>query len=114
MDNDQIAHDLAIAYINNRCGVDVTGEFSVTSTTHMDDNAIDDVSGSGSVETLRLPDVDAPVMVKVGTGEKYFRIGPEKKRWEVTGEFQVDSTFRSMINDYRAAYDRFMQLLEER
>jgi hypothetical protein len=113
MNNDQIAHDLAIAYINNRYSVDVRGEFSVTSSTN-ENNAVDDVSGSGSIETTHLPDVNAPVMLKVGTGQRHFRFGPEKTQWVPTDEFQVDRVFRDMINDYRAAYARFLQLLAGR
>ena len=68
---EQIAHDLAIAYINNRYGIDVSGDFSVNGTG-------ESVYGSGSVSTERFPDVSAIKKIKVGTGKKGF-LGFEKK-----------------------------------
>jgi len=50
---EQIAHDLAVGYITNRYGVDVSGDFSVYSLG-------DDITGSGSVKTEHLPDVNEP------------------------------------------------------
>lgn len=41
--NEQIAHDLAIAYINNLYGVDVNGDFSVS-------GGGNSVYGSGNVK----------------------------------------------------------------
>lgn len=110
---DQIAHGLAMAYINNRYGANVKGKFTVTSSTNYERKTVEDVRGEGSVETERLPDVFDPEMVSVGTGERhFFGIGPEKKRLEPTGEYAVDHVFRRMISDYNNAYERFLQLLE--
>jgi hypothetical protein len=113
MNADQIAHDLAIAYINNRYGVNVTGNFSVESSTNYESDTVRDVRGQGNVETHHLPDLSDLQMVRVGTGTRsLFGIGPEKTRLEPTGEYAVDSVFRSMIADYHNAYQRFLQLLE--
>ena len=64
MSVDQIAHDLAIAYINN--GAEVTGSFSVESTKNYDSDTVSDVSGQGKVTTKRLPGIFDPRMVSVG------------------------------------------------
>ena len=113
MNVDQIAHDLAIAYINNRYGAEVTGSFSVESTKNYDSDTVSDVSGQGKVTTKRLPGIFDPRMVSVGTGRRqFFGIGPEKMRTEPTDEFAVDRVFHDMISDYRHAYERFLQLLQ--
>jgi hypothetical protein len=104
LNKEQIAHDLAIAYVNNRHGAEVSGEFSV-------DTWDEKVSGSGRVETSRLPDVGAIRMVKVGTGEKYF-FGLREKTELAEAGYAVNSEFEEMIEDYRAAYSRFLELLE--
>jgi hypothetical protein len=103
---EQIAHDLAIAYVNNRHGAEVSGDFSV-------DTSDDKVSGSGSVETSRLPDVDAIRMIKVGTGEKYF-FGLREKTELVEAGYAVNGIFEKMIEDYHTSYSRFLELLEGR
>ena len=48
--NEQIAHGLTLAYINNRYGAEVSGSFYVSTIG-------DEVTGSGTVETGRLPHV---------------------------------------------------------
>lgn len=106
IDRDQIAHDLAMAYINNRHGAEVTGEFSV----YTSDN---DVTGSGTVETERLPDVNKIHMVKVGTGERYL-FGLFEKSESVESGYEVDPAFENMIGDYYDAYSRFLVLLQHR
>jgi len=98
---EQIAHDLALAYINNRYGVDVSGDFFLS-----------DGDGSGSVSTTHLPSVDSPKTVKVGTGQKGF-LGIEKKQ-RVQAGYLVDDVFAKMINDYHVAYSRFLELLNGR
>jgi hypothetical protein len=99
---EQIAHDLTIAYINNRYGIDVTGDFDI--------NTFDgDTSGSGSVKTEHFPDASAPNMIKVGTGKKGI-FGIEKKQ-KVQSGYLIDALFIKMINDYIAAYNRFLELL---
>ena len=103
--NEQIAHDLAIAYITNRYGVDVSGSFTASGS---DGN----ISGYGEVTTEHLPDVDEIKKVKVGTGEKRFMGLVEKKKWIEVG-YSVDEIFISMIADYKRAYERFLTLLND-
>src|SRR4051812_4311581 len=103
--NEQVAHDLALAYVVNRYGAEVTGEFSVT--THDGD-----VSGSGTVRTERLPDVDEVRMVRVDTGEKRLFGLVEKTKLVDSGEYAADAVFIKMVDDYRSAYARFLGLLE--
>ena len=103
---EQVAHDLAMAYGNNRYGPEVSGEFSV-------DSLGDDVSGSGAVETSRLPDADAIRTIKVGTGEKFF-FGILEKKESVEAGYAVDAVFQAMIEDYCTAFSRFLELLEAR
>jgi len=102
----QIAHDLSIAYINNRYGAEVRGKFSVSTYEG-------DVTGSGEVETERLPDVNRIRMVKVGTGEKHF-FGLRERTTLVESGYEVDSIFANMIEDYYEAYSRFLALLENK
>jgi hypothetical protein len=104
---EQIAHDLALAYVINRHGAEVTGEFDVSTYER-------DVSGSGKVETERLPDVDQPRMVRVETGEKRLLGLVEKTKMVDSGEYAVDAVFNKMIDDYRRAHTRFLGLLESR
>lgn len=107
LSSDQIAHDLAMVYLVNRYGAEVSGDFDVE-TSYGDDR---EVSGSGSVETERLPNVGATRTTRVGTGERYFFKLFEKTKEVDTGEFLVDSVFVQMINDYREAHARFLELL---
>jgi hypothetical protein len=112
---EQVAHDLAIAYINNKYGAEVTGTFSVTSSTDYESNTVRDVAGEGTVVTEFLPDLDTPETVRVGTGERHlFGIGPEKTRLEPTGRYEVDAHLMSMIRDYYRAYERILELLDRR
>ncbi|MGN7227402.1 hypothetical protein ACTHQW_13780 [Dietzia maris] len=111
---EQVAHDLAIVYLNNKYGVRVTGSFSINSSTDTMSDAVREVTGDGSVTTEYLPDVDEPETVWVGTGERWFwGRGPEKKRRVPTGNFVVDPHFRSMAQDYYKAYSRFLELLDD-
>jgi hypothetical protein len=112
---EQVAHDLAIAYINNRYGIRVTGEFSVDSTKNYDMDVVKEVTGEGSVSTELLPDLDDPEMVRVGTGERHlFGLGPEKTKLVHTGAYEIDGVLRSMIDDYYRAYSRILALLARR
>lgn len=106
IDDDQIAHDLAMAYVNNRYGAEVEGEFSV-------DVSGGDVTGFGRVTTERLPDVDEPHMEKVGTGEHYF-FGLFEKTTSVASGFEVDGIFTKMVDDYFKAKSKFLELLARR
>ncbi|MCT2061756.1 hypothetical protein [Dietzia cinnamea] len=112
---EQVAHDLAIAYINNKYGVRVTGSFAVTSSTDYGSDAVREVTGEGSVTTEYLPDLDELETVRVGTGERHlFGIGPDKTKLIPTGKFEVDAPFRSMVQDYYKAHSRFLELLDDR
>lgn len=104
IDNEQIAHDLAMVYLHNRYGAEVEGDLEVSTT---DGN----VSGSGQVTTERLPSVDSMRQTKQGTGEMHLFGLREKKEWVSTGEHHVDGVFGEMIADYRQAYSRFLALL---
>lgn len=109
---EQVAHDLAIAYINNKYGINVTGTFSVSSSTGYQGDTLQDVSGEGDVTTEFLPDLDEVETVRVGTGERHlFGIGPEKTRRVATGRYAIDAHFQSMIHDYYGAYSRIIALL---
>lgn len=102
MTPEQLAHDLAIVYLNNRYGSDVSGEFTVSTFD-------DDVTGSGSVETERLPGVNKVLIEHVPTGEK--RFGLFNKTVPVERGYEVDSTFLEIIEDYFLARNRFYELL---
>lgn len=69
---EQIAHELAMTYMHNRYGVDVSGTFDITP---CGENG---VIGSGSVKTYHIPSTKEPKNIKVGTGQKGF-LGIEKK-----------------------------------
>ena len=103
---EQIAHDLAMAYIHNRYGAEVTGQFSVGTWD-------DEVSGSGDVETVRLPHVDKARVEQVGTGEKYF-FGLLERKESIESGYEVDFVFENMVADYHSAFSRFLELLQRR
>lgn len=103
IDRELIAHDLAIAYVINRHGAEVRGTFDVSTYQA-------DVSGSGRVDTRRLPDVGKTASRIGRTGGKY-PFGIPKLGKVETGGFEVDGSFEAMINDYQAAYARFLDLL---
>ena len=102
--DEQVAHDLALAYVINRYGAEVTGELNVSTYDG-------DVSGSGAVKTERLPGVDEARMVRVQTGEKRLFGLVDKKELVDSGERTVDAVFIKMVDDYRSAYARFLELL---
>jgi hypothetical protein len=101
---DQIAHDLAMVYLSNRYGPEVTGTFSVSTWQK-------DVTGSGDVETKRLPGVNEIRTAKVGTGEKHF-FGLVEKKISVDAGFEIDQTFEMMIAEYFEAKTRILKLLQ--
>ena len=107
MNKDQIAHDLAMVYVHNMHGAEVSGDFSVYT------GSDDEVMGSGTVATERLPDVDELRMIEVGTGERQFFGLLEKKKLIEAG-FKVDSIFEEMIEDYFSARSKFTELLANR
>lgn len=112
---EQVAHDLAVAYINNRYGIRVTGEFSISSSKNYELDVVQDVTGEGSVRTEVLPDLHDPELVRVGTGQRHlFGLGPEKTELVPTGKYEIDGVLRSMIDDYHKAYSRILELLDGR
>lgn len=103
---EQIAHELTMTYMHNRYGVDVSGTFNVSS---YDENG---VSGSGSVETNRIPSTKEPKNIKVGTGQKGF-LGIEKKTTIQDG-YVVDDIFSEMLEEYYRAYSIFLRMLMDK
>lgn len=104
---EQIAHDLAIVYLTNRYGSEVVGSFNVSGDR-------ESVSGYGSVETIRMPDIDEERIVKMKTGNKK-SFGPFKydEQVKVVDGYKVDPIFTEMIQDYKNAYERMIELLSE-
>ena len=98
---EQIAHDLAIVYMKNRYGINVTGDFYISG-----------ASGSGTVKTERFPDASEPEYTKVKTGETGL-FGLERKQKVLSGN-KVDPLFAEMVQNYYDAYFHFYQLLCER
>lgn len=101
---EQIAHELTMTYLNNRYGMDVTGNFNVSSSNN-------EVTGFGSVVTNHFPNANEPKIVKVGTGKKGF-LGIEKKE-KVQSGYLVDDIIKDMVEDYYNAYSSFLKLLED-
>lgn len=117
---ERLAHDLAMTYLANRYGAKVVGEFAVSADQDWSGNAltVTDVTGGGEVRTEVLPHVSKARMkvVEVKTGGRYlFGLGSEKTAHievEVQPrEYEIDTTFKSMISDYYAAYARLLELL---
>lgn len=104
---EQIAHDLAIVYLTNRYGAEVVGSFDVSGDR-------ESVSGYGSVETLRMPEVDEERIIKDKTGNKK-GFGPFKynEKVKVADGYKVDRIFTEMIQDYKDAYTKIIELLSE-
>ncbi|MFR3729216.1 hypothetical protein [Lacrimispora sp.] len=107
---EQIAHDLTMVYLNNKYGIDVTGDFNMYS--NSSDDTVNSSSGYGSVITNHFPNVKQPKYKKIGTGEKGF-LGIEKKK-KVPSGYLVDDIFNSMIDDYGLAYTHFLELLKSK
>lgn len=104
---EQIAHDLAIVYLINRYGAEVVGRFDVSGDR-------ESVSGYGNVGTLRMPDVDEERIIKVKTGNKK-GFGPfmYNEKVKVADGYKVDRIFTEMIQDYKDAYTKIIELLSE-
>lgn len=107
---EQIAHDLTIVYLNNKYGIDVTGDINIFSNSSED--KLNSVSGYGSVVTKHLPNLKETKFKKVGTGEIGF-LGFEKKK-KVPSGYVVDDIFNNMIDDYTLVYAHFLELLESK
>ncbi len=98
---EQIAHELAMVYINNKYGINVRGEFY-----------LNDGNGTGTVETDHFPDMSKMSYSKVKTGEKGF-LGTEKKK-KIPSGHQVDPLFSEMVENYYGAYNKFLDLLSSK
>ncbi len=98
--NEKIAHDLTIIYLNNRYGLNITGDFSVS-----------DGSGMGDIRTKKLPATEEKNYKKIGTGEKGL-FGIEKKQ-KIEDGYKIDGLFLEILKEYRLAYARFLELLEK-
>ena len=98
--NEQIAHELAVIYLSNRYGVQISGNLRVSSG-----------DGRGDIRSRHFPDTEAPKYQKVGTGEKGF-LGIEKTVNVQTG-YETDGLFEEILRNYRNAYRHFLTLLEK-
>ena len=98
---EQIAHELAMVYMNNKYGINVRGDFY-----------LNDGAGNGTIETDHFPDVSEISYSKVKTGEKGF-LGIEKKK-EIPSGCQVDPLFSEMVENYYGAYNKFLDLLSSK
>lgn len=96
---EQIAHDLTIVYLNNRYGINVSGDFSSS-----------DGDGHGSVDTKKFPAVVEMKYKKIGTGERGF-LGIEKKV-RVEDGFLADGIIDKLINEYYQTYERVLSRLD--
>lgn len=104
INNEQIAHGLALAYVNNRFGPEVSGNLTVSTING-------EASGGGNITTERLPGPDDRVKIKVRTGERYFFGLIDKKALVDSNDLAVDPIFELMLSEYRRAYVRLLDLL---
>jgi len=104
INKEQIAHDLALVYLNNRFGPEITSDFEVYSF------EADDVRSRGSVDTERLPELMTVATKQVPTGEKTRWLkNPVTKT--VEDGYEIDPIFLNMIQVYQQAYNRILLLL---
>ena len=96
---EQLAHELTIVYLNNRYGINVFGDCSVS-----------DGDGSGDVYTERFPCVSEIKYRKVGTGQKGF-LGFEKKI-KIEDGYAADDIIDSLINEYYQTYERILSRIK--
>ena len=94
MNREKIAHDLTMLYLYNRYGIDINGNLH---------------DGDGYVSTDHFPSTTEARYVKVKTGEKGI-FGMEKKQ-KIQSGYAIDDTFKSIVKDYRQAYEHFYSLL---
>ena len=95
---EQIAHDLTIVYLNNRYGINVEGDFSVSSG-----------DGYGDITTIKFPDIFEIKYKKISTGEKGF-LGIEKKV-KVEDGYKADGIIDMMIEEYHKVFSRILTRL---
>ena len=95
---EQIAHDLTMVYLNNRYGIYVSGDITIT-----------DGRGYGNVETSKFPSVSEIKYKKVGTGERGF-FGFEKKV-SVKDGYLADDIIAGLIDEYHQTYNRILSRL---
>ena len=98
---EQIAHELAMVYMNNKYGINVRGDFY-----------LNDRAGNGTIETDQFPGVSEISWSKVKAGEKGF-LGIEKKK-KIPSGYQVDPLFSEMVENYYSAYNKFLDLLSSK
>ena len=101
LSKEQLAHELAMVYMNNKYGIHVSGRLYAN-----------DGYGEGSIETAHFPDVSEAVYTKVGTGETGF-LGIEKKMKVQTGH-EVDPIFSEMVENYYGATTSFWRYCPSR
>ncbi len=101
---EQIAHELAMIYMSNRYAIDISGTISG-----------DEDSVVGFISTEHLPGTQKEKTKRVKTGE-IKKIGPIKieKKETVSDGYKVDSIFSEMVDEYYAAYNKFLELLESK
>lgn len=104
--NEKIAHDLTMVYLSGRYGIEVSGNFSVSSRDG-------EVSGGGEVSTKYLPDFDEIDYVKLPTGQKYF-FNLLNEYEKIENGYKTDMLFSHMIDDYFEIYKRFYDALISR
>lgn len=104
IDQEHIAHDLAMVYISNRFGVDVSGDISSY-------GEGDGMGIHGSIFTEHLPNMDSIIYEHIKTDEKGF-LGI-KKRKKIPAGLEVDSIFIDMISEYTKAFKHFKMLLKK-
>jgi hypothetical protein len=97
---EQLAHDLTMVYLNNRYGINVTGNFHVS-----------DGDGGGNITTATFPCVSDIKYKKVGTGEKGF-LGFEKKV-KVEDGYKADYIIDKLINEYYQTYERMLNRIDQ-
>ena len=95
---EQLAHDLTMVYLNNRYGVKVEGDISVS-----------DGDGSGSVKTKKFPSAFEIKYKRVGTGERGF-LGFEKTV-RVEDGYEADDIIDELLKEYHQTYNRILSRL---
>ena len=101
LSKEQLAHELAMVYMNNKYGIHVSGSLYTN-----------DGYGEGNIDTKHFPNVSEAMYTKVGTGKTGF-LGIEKKM-KVQNGHEVDPIFSEMVENYYGAYHKFLELLSKR
>lgn len=99
INKEQIAHDLTMVYLNNRYGIEVDGQISIS-----------DGDGFGDVGTKKFPHISEIKYKKMGTGEKGF-LGLEKKV-KIADGCVADDIIDRLIREYYQTYNRILSRLD--